>query len=157
MKNKLYLILSIFILVLTNCASNGSHNNDCIEFMDIPIDGYVQTFGDKLSLKGYTFLSEDTIYNQLIYLGIYLNKQATIRLDYEEETKNIKSVRVIFQKDLPNTNALITQYSEKYGPCSMDAESFKDFIFYSWEIHGGKLTISTCTLPIATIEYYKSK
>ena len=157
MKTKVYLILLISIIVLTNCSSNCSHNNDSIEFMEIPIDGNVNTFGDKLSQKGYTFYTEDTTYHQLIYYGIYLNKQATIRLDYEEGAKNITSARVVFQGDLPNTTALINEYTEKYGKCSMDTETELGFIYYSWEIRGGKLTISTCSSPIVSIEYYKSK
>ena len=154
MKTILYFLLFISILAFANCSSNGSCNNACIEFMEIPINGHVQSFGDKLVQKGYNFYAEDTTYQQLIYYGIYLNKQATIRLDYEKETKNITSARVIFQGDLPNTTALINEYTEKYGKCDM--ESKNGFIYYTWEIYGGKLTISTCSSPIVTIEYYNS-
>ena len=154
MKTILYFLLFISILAFANCSSNGSCNKACIEFMEIPINGHVQSFGDKLVQKGYNFYAEDTTYQQLIYYGIYLNKQATIRLDYEKETKNITSARVIFQGDLPNTTALINEYTEKYGKCDM--ESKNGFIYYTWEIYGGKLTISTCSSPIVTIEYYNS-
>lgn len=154
MKVKQSLSVFVLLIVFVCCSSNENRNLDCIEFMEIPIKGHVQSFGDKLAQKGYEFYSEDTIYRQLIYCGVYLNKQATIRLDYEEGTKNIKSARVIFNGDIPNTTAIINEYTEKYGKCNMEQKN--GFIYYSWNPKEGKLTVSTCSSPIVTIEYSRN-
>jgi len=145
--------LSVCMVLLFGCATNSSGRSNHIEFMEIPIDGDVWTFGDKLVHKGYSFYAEDTTYQQLIYYGSYLNKQATIRLDYDESSKNIISARVIFNEDIPNVTALINEYTEKYGKCEIESDGMS--VYYSWKVNGGRLVINTVSSPILAIEYYK--
>lgn len=154
MKKRIIHILILFLFTIIFCCySHVSNNSRDIEFMEIPIKGDVYSFGSKLEKKGYQFYDEDKIYCQLIYYGNYLNKKATIRLDYEEESKEIKSARVIFHKDIPSASALINEYTEKYGECKMEPKY--GFVYYTWVLDGGKLVIGTCDSPILSIEYHR--
>ena len=138
-------------LVSCNGGSNNSTNH--IEFMEIPVNGKVEEFGSKLATKGYEFYSDDDLYNQVIYFGVYLNKKATIRLDYEEESREITSARVCFDDYFPNLSKTIDEYCEKYGECKMEPKD--GFVYYSWKVNGGRLCISTCDSPVSSISYYK--
>lgn len=153
MRTKIFFLtmISIVTMAFISCSSK-TNKDDSIEFLEIPVKGDVYSFGDKLSQRGYDFIADDNIYCQLVYTGIYLNKHATIRLDYEEETKKIKAARVIFEGDLPNATTIINEYTEKYGECNI--KNKYSGIYYSWTINGGRIMVSTWESPMMTIEYY---
>ena len=128
-----------------------SRSKSHIEFLEIPIEGDVDAFGNKLSAKGYKFFCEETAMPALVYKGNYLNKDVSIMLDFEKETRMIKSARALFKGDIPNAESLIKEYTEKYGKCEMKVGYSVEYI---WKVNGGKIVVASFDSSLLSIGYY---
>ena len=84
MKNKCFFIICLISLTLLGCRNITTSKADHIEFLEIPIEGKVDDFGEKLSAQGYRFYTEDKTYHTLVFDGSYRNKYASIILDFDE-------------------------------------------------------------------------
>lgn len=154
MKNRSIIVISLifFILGLLSCGhKNSTSNTRCIEFMEIPIEGNVKTFGEKLEGKGYCCNGDDTLSRQIGYDGTYLNKPVQIILYYNEETRDINIVRTWFRGNMPNVASLLNEYTEKYGKCDIKAD-YGD-VFYTWKVEGGYIGIATDNSSFLAIDY----
>ena len=147
--NKYCFVLFFFLFVFGGCNPNNHNFN---EFMGIPIEGDVDEFGKKLSTRGYDFVIDETVIPALVFHGNYLNKEVSVQLHYESETRKIESVRVLFIGKVTNLASLVKEFTDKYGQCEM--EVMGSLIIYNWKVNDGKINIMTSDSRVGCIGYY---
>lgn len=148
MKKVLLLVLTTMLMA----CSGGVTSNKPVEFLEIPIEGSVYSFGSKLEGKGYVSDGEDAYYPTLFYNGIYLNKKTVIKVWYDKDTKEVDWVQVNFDDDLPNANAIIAEYNQKYGKCELNTDD-SGCNEFTWKVNNGYIRLTTYTSPIMDIIY----
>ncbi len=130
-----FLLLTIGLSGCGNKSNNPTSSSKSLVFMEIPIEGNVNSFGEKLEQRGYYYNGDDTLSNQIGYKGIYMNKPVLIVLYYDGESRDINIVRTWFREGMPDAAEIIKEYTDKYGECKMKADYGS--IFYTWEVEGG--------------------
>lgn len=141
MKNKCFFIICLISLTLLGCRNITTSKADHIEFLEIPIEGKVDDFGEKLSAQGYRFYTEDKTYHTLVFDGSYRNKYASIILDFDEQNRNIVGVRVHFPEDEPNFNDLLKEYIDRYGDFHFVATGYSSQ--YNWKVGNGTFRLES--------------
>jgi hypothetical protein len=156
MNYKSIIVTALFSITLglSSCGNKSgkpTSSSNSIEFMEIPIEGNVNSFGEKLEQRGYYCNGDDTLSNQIGYDGIYLNKTVMIVLTYDQGTRAINRVRTWFKKDMPSAASLLNEYTEKYGKCEMKAEYGN--VYYTWKVDGGYIGVVTDNSSFLAIDY----
>lgn len=132
-KTVLFILLSAF--ALTGFAQEH------LEFQNIPIDGNVDSFAQKIMAKGWKYDAAQSAnlsdYYAKGYVGRYFGRDATLSVLFSQNTKTVYSTQVIFHLDnIASLKFLATDISaalvDKFHNCDttsvIDKDGYPNFI-----------------------------